>query len=86
LTDANLRLGKNKANATTALYRIVVCGELSQWRRRLFHLAFLSKPFSLSSLARKIRSVLDSDQAHLAQVAGLTESEPQEKKNGHPGK
>lgn len=48
--------------------------------------AFLSKPFSLSVLARKIRSVLDGDQAHLAQVAGVTESAPQEKKNGHPGK
>jgi hypothetical protein len=65
---------------------IVVCGKLSQWRRRLFHFAFLSKPFSLSALARKIRSVLDADQAHLAPVAGVTESAPRQKKNGHPGK
>jgi PAS domain S-box-containing protein len=48
--------------------------------------AFLSKPFSLSTLARKIRSVLDADQAHLAQAAGVTGSARRQKKNGHPGK
>jgi PAS domain S-box-containing protein len=38
--------------------------------------AFLSKPFSLPALARKIRSILDAEQAHPGQVASFPQSAP----------